>query len=532
MALKAEILAIVWAETGDLAAEDGAPMLGRLQAAVARIADRAPPDERASAFPSRMFPGIASDDRTSFDQMRAAAEAGSTGQYMGLDLPEIVLLLELNAAGRPIIPPGGFAEWQRNIIKDTPVAPVFTQRSGDPGRKFGLFERKAAPVAGESRFVSDVSGAGRAPVMQKPRLLSKPFLLLYVSVLLFAYVAGVIMWTGRTTAEAHALMAQKSSAGATQFEKLLKSSPICTENTDICRDIQSKKVDTVACLASKPISKGCVVAWRLSLLACDSPGDGLIDTLSTVFGWLVRSTASAEGEMSLGLPMTGMMVAIALFVMAIGVGLKQRILGVWINPQNRMSLARAQVSAWTLVILGGYALLALFNVTFVGVNTENVFPSMNAALFLALGISFASPMVSKLILSQKDDGSLLSPVNGSVATSGDISRFTGLVSPSPLLKNPSPLYATVMDFFTGEEEGNKGEIDISRVQNVVVTMILVVAYGGFLFARVRNVPVSDIFTAFNETKSLFPSMPDVDTSFNILLGISHSAYLATKATAK
>ena len=89
-----------------------------------------------------------------------------------------------------------------------------------------------------------------------------------------------------------------------------------------------------------------------------------------------------------------------------------------------------------------------------------------------------------------------------------------------------------MDFFTGEEEGNKGEIDISRVQNVVVTLILVVAYGGFLFARVRNVPVGDIFTAFNETKSLFPSMPDVDTSFNILLGISHSAYLATKATSK
>ena len=181
---------------------------------MARIANRAPADERATAFPSRFFPGIASDDRPAFDKMRAAAEAGSTGQYNGLDLPEIVMLLELNAAGRPIVPPGGFAEWQRRIIDATPTAPTFTQRGGDPGRKFGLFERMAAPVAGKSRFISDVSGAGRAPVMRRPNLFSAPFLLLYAAALLFIYVAGTVMWTGRTAAEAHALMAHKSAAGS------------------------------------------------------------------------------------------------------------------------------------------------------------------------------------------------------------------------------------------------------------------------------------------------------------------------------
>jgi len=532
LALSPEILGIVWAETGDLSADDGAPALARLQAAVARIANRAPADERASAFPSRVFPGIASEDRTAFDQMRVAAEAGATGQFNGLDLPEIVMLLEINAAGRPIIPPGGYADWQRRIIDATPVAPAFTQRGGDPGRKFGLFERKAAPVAGESRFISDVSGAGRAPAMRKPNLLSKPFLLLYAAALLFAYVAGTVMWTGRTTAEAHALMAHKITAGSDAFDKLLASSPMCEANKDSCAAI-NKTVDTKLCLtAASPLSRDCLVAWRLSLLAADRPGEWLQDSLSTVFGTHVRNTASASGEMSLGLPMAGMMASVSLFVMAIGLGLKQHPLGVWINSQNRMSLARAQVSLWTLVILGGYGLIALFNVAFVGIDADNVFPSMNAALFLGLGISFVSPMASKLILNQKEDDSVLGAVGGSFTAQGEISRFTGLVATSTLLRYPSPLYATVMDFFTGEEEGNKGEIDISRVQNVIVTMILVVAYGGFLFARVRNLPVTDIFSAINVAKPLFPAMPDVDTSFNALLAISHSAYLAAKATPK
>ena len=314
---------------------------------------------------------------------------------------------------------------------------------------------------------------------------------------------------------------------------MLASSKICTANKDICTAIANKTVDTKTCLNVAPsLTKECVVAWRLSLLACDRPGSWLQDSLATVFGLYVRSAASDSGEMSLGLPMAGMMAVVTLFVIAIGLGLKQHPLGVWINAQNRMSLARAQVSLWTLVILGGYGVLALFNVAFVGVDAENVFPSMDAALFLALGISFASPMASKLILNQKERGLALSPADGAFSKGGDVSRFTGLVAPSTLLRYPSPLYATVMDFFTGEEEGNKGEIDISRVQNVIITMILVVAYGGFLFARVRNLPVADVFLAIDGAKPLFPSMPDVDTSFNALLGISHSAYLISKAAEK
>ncbi|MCC8968923.1 hypothetical protein [Bradyrhizobium brasilense] len=547
MPLSPEILAIDWAETGDLVAEDGAPMLARLQAAVARIVDRTPVDERAAAFPSRFVPTIVSADREAFDQMRTAAEAGSNGQYNGRDLPGIVMLLELNAAGRPVIPPGGFSEWQRRIIDNTPQAPVFSQRNDGGGRKFGLYERTSEPAAGEVRFVSDVTGNGRAPVLRKPNLLGAPFLVLYLAILLFTYVVGTVMWTGRSAAEAHALLRGQITRGSDKFAADLKKSKICDANAAnavACQkfDGWSQDIRTNKCVPTapppagapiQPLEKECAVAWRLALLAADSSGGTVEWILSSIFGSHVRGMANSTGELSLGLQMAGMMLAITLLVMAAGLGLKNHVLGLWINAQNRMSLARAQVSVWTLTILGGYGILSLFNVAFLGVGDKDLFPAMNQTLFLALGISFVSPMASKLILKAKEGDTQLSLAEGGLRREGDVQRFTGgMIAPSPLVKNPSPAYATVMDFFTGEEAGNANEIDISRVQNLIITAILVVAYAGLLFARVRNIPGASVVSALNTGNPLFPAMPDVSDSFAALLGLSHATYLVAKASQK
>ncbi|MET3267293.1 hypothetical protein ABIF38_008799 [Bradyrhizobium japonicum] len=89
-----------------------------------------------------------------------------------------------------------------------------------------------------------------------------------------------------------------------------------------------------------------------------------------------------------------------------------------------------------------------------------------------------------------------------------------------------------MDFFTGEEAGNANEIDISRVQNLIITAILVVAYAGLLFARVRNIPAASVVSALNTGNPLFPAMPDVSDSFTALLGLSHATYLVAKASQK
>jgi hypothetical protein len=97
-----------------------------------------------------------------------------------------------------------------------------------------------------------------------------------------------------------------------------------------------------------------------------------------------------------------MILGIAGLAIALGLGTKGRVTGIWIDERNRVSLARAQVSLWTIVALGGFAATALYNV---GIAGSVAFPQIPAAIAAALGIAFASPMISALILNSKTFGS-------------------------------------------------------------------------------------------------------------------------------
>ena len=67
---------------------------------------------------------------------------------------------------------------------------------------------------------------------------------------------------------------------------------------------------------------------------------------------------------------------------ALGLGTKGRVDGIWIDERNRVSLARAQVTLWTIVALGGFATIALFNV---GLGGPVAFPVIPGSIAAALG---------------------------------------------------------------------------------------------------------------------------------------------------
>ena len=81
--------------------------------------------------------------------------------------------------------------------------------------------------------------------------------------------------------------------------------------------------------------------------------------------------------------------------------------------------------------------------------------------------------------------------------------------------------ASWSDLFLGEEVANRYVVDISRLQKLIITVLLVVAYVGWLWSDLT-------------TKKTFTAMPQVDENgtFIWLLGISHAAYLAYKSTPK
>jgi hypothetical protein len=213
---------------------------------------------------------------------------------------------------------------------------------------------------------------------------------------------------------------------------------------------------------------------------------------------------------------------------ALGLGTKARIAGIWIDERNRVSLARAQVTLWTIVALGGFAAIALFNV---GLGGPTAFPQIPASIAAALGIAFASPMISALILNTKDFGApgspsaLLKRVGAATPGSNDFSnRSLGVDVPAtdPLETRNIPADASLADVFVGEHVSDAGQVDISRLQNVVLTVTLVLGYFAMLIDQLRSIPPESLLSGVS-------SLPDPGGAFTSVLLISHAAYLGTKA---
>jgi hypothetical protein len=218
---------------------------------------------------------------------------------------------------------------------------------------------------------------------------------------------------------------------------------------------------------------------------------------------------------------------IAGLAIALGLGTKARIAGIWIDERNRVSLARAQVTLWTIVALGGFAAIALFNV---GLGGPTAFPQIPASIAAALGIAFASPMISALILNTKDFGAAGSPsallkrVGAGMPGSNDFSSRNVRVEASvtdPLETRDVPSSASLADVFVGEHVSDSDQVDISRLQNVALTVTLVLGYFAMLINQLQNIPAETLLSGV-------ASLPDPGGAFTSVLLISHATYLGTK----
>ena len=91
-----------------------------------------------------------------------------------------------------------------------------------------------------------------------------------------------------------------------------------------------------------------------------------------------------------------------------------------------------------------------------------------------------------------------------------------------LHRNASPSEASWVDLVRGEEIGNYKLVDMSKVQMLFFTVVVVATYAGAIIALLYNVmnmqkpPTELAFPEFSET-------------LNALLGISHGTYLSVKA---
>lgn len=203
-----------------------------------------------------------------------------------------------------------------------------------------------------------------------------------------------------------------------------------------------------------------------------------------------------------------MFLADVLFFLAVligaGVGLKGRVLGVAIDKRNRISLARLQMVLWTSLILPATACVITFRlVNHLSMDAANV--EIGGELLAAMGIAATSLVAAPTILSLKAPGT-----DAEVAT------------------NATAADAALIDIIRGDELGNEGAIDVSKLQQLAITLLLIGVYASVLY---RTFAVTAALLG-DPKKHFLWSMPALGTGFVALMAVSHAGYLAYKAAPK
>lgn len=244
-----------------------------------------------------------------------------------------------------------------------------------------------------------------------------------------------------------------------------------------------------------------------------------------------RDKSFNDSRFSLFGPFVLSQVAILTLVLAAGFSIKGRPLGAFINTRNRMSLSSIQQILWLILLFGGITILGIFNIALLAdfarmasqykipVDSLDMlvfFPGADPALWAALGLTaVVSPYISKRINS---------PASGnfdSLEARQDKSDTTG--------QSVSSQEANWTDIFTDEKQENSNTVDISRLQHLVITGLLLGGYFILLAEYVSNINIASIFFALVSGHAVFTEMPPVDGTFIGLMAISHTGYLAFKA---
>ncbi len=215
--------------------------------------------------------------------------------------------------------------------------------------------------------------------------------------------------------------------------------------------------------------------------------------------------------------------------------------GAFVDDRNVISLSRLQMISWTILILTAFSSSVFWNIykanlPIVVSCPESVSKIDNPAcrsavdiglpseLWLLMGISTASLVGSPLILSDKKK---LQPNMKERSQTFELLSEQGyeiskLDNKGLLIVNESPEEARWSDLFTGEEVSNFAHVDIARLQMFFFTIVSLFVYGVALWAMLNGVGKTPQIAAF-------PVLPD---GLLALIGISHTGYLASKATTK
>lgn len=202
------------------------------------------------------------------------------------------------------------------------------------------------------------------------------------------------------------------------------------------------------------------------------------------------------------------------FVLVAGKAVTNVWCGALIDNFFRMSQSRLQLAIWTILIVSAYLIAGLTNLARGEPNPLAI--ALPQQLWILLGISTTSLLGSPLLKSPKrhriPDDKQREATFRALGADGTEVRCDGMI-----LVNAKREHAKWTDLFRGEEAGNGATLDLGKIQMFFFTVVIVIVYAAALW------------DLFGETRKAIRAFPDVHESIIVLLGISHTGYLANKA---
>ena len=195
---------------------------------------------------------------------------------------------------------------------------------------------------------------------------------------------------------------------------------------------------------------------------------------------------------------------------ALGVVITSRPFGVLIDSRSRYSLTHFQIVLWTVVILS--LISGVFFGRWAGRVAEPLEFSIPLDVLALMGISLGSTVLTTAVKSANDNRR-----PHSVAASMDVAtgmKPRGATAAGEVADEWKPKFSQVFLL----EEGSYADkvVDIAKYQQFIITLVLVAAYVGLAIQAVGAAP--DAVT----------QLPTLGSTFLILLGASHGAYIAGK----
>lgn len=240
--------------------------------------------------------------------------------------------------------------------------------------------------------------------------------------------------------------------------------------------------------------------------------------------WLIALVAVPLGhwapECAPLLVFVGSFIGIVFLLVGIGIDVAETPLGIILSGRNTYSLSRLQMSLWTVLALSalvGVAVSRAWGIGDVGTPTTALSINIPGELLAAMGISYFTGFAAPAALSIKaQTPSTAAQVNLASNRLGESIYADGSVVNRPLNAT-----AKIADMVQGDDLATAGTVDLSKVQQLLITLLLV----GIYFVMLVGLFNGDPKAALVDGKT---QLPPFSKDFLTLLGLSHAGYLAYK----